>query len=600
MATHETQSLLTGAEDIRWNLSELYAGPDDPKINHHIHECRELSIAFSEQYKTRIVNLSDTELSSAYTDLIAIYSRMVSASQYANLLLSTRTNDNEARRLQSKVDVAFSEIMNNLVFFDLELGKAPPETIDRFQSSKALTTFLYNITRTCDLARYHLSEEEEKAITLKNITGKTAFKNLYGEFTSAFVYDFALNGENRQYSGDELRSLRFHPDADVRRRAMQTFFKKYEENKIVFTSVFNSIIKDYNISKQQRGYASAINVMNTENDLDDSVIDTLIHITTESNSLLRRYYRIKKKLLGLDVLTPADIYAPLPESDRQFTWDEARELVLKAFSSFDADFHQKVSLMFDQRRIDAPAAKHKRGGAFCSSSTPDRNPYVLLNFTGKVRDVSTLAHELGHAIHAMYSQKQHIFSYHPILPLAETASIFSEMILTDLLLNTYNDNHLKISLLSAKLEDIFSTSHRQNMFTRFELKVHEKIDSSLLSDEDFCDMYSDELKLMFGDTVTITDEYKWEWSSIPHLIRVPFYVYAYNFANLLVLSLYQQYLEEKSAFVPKFKEFLAMGSSAKPTDIIQVAGQEIHDPAFWKKSIVYIESMINRLERLIP
>ena len=338
---------------------------------------------------------------------------------------------------------------------------------------------------------------------------------------------------------------------------------------------------------------------NTENDLDDSVINTLIDVTTESYSLVQRYYKLKKKLLGLDELTLADIYAPLPEADKQFSWDEAKALVLDAFGSFDSDFYEKAKLMFDKNRIDAPAVKNKRGGAFCSSSTPKRNPFVLLNFTGKVRDVSTLAHELGHAIHSMYSKKQHIFTAHPILPLAETASVFSEMILTDLLLNTYDDDSLKISLLSTKLEDIFSTSHRQNMFTRFEVRAHDRIDKSLLSSTDMCTIYNEELKLMFGDSVTYTDEYQWEWSCIPHMIRVPFYVYSYNFANLLVLSLYQQYLEEKSAFIPKFKEFLSMGSSAKPTDIINLVDQDIHDPQFWQKSIVYIESMIDRLESLI-
>ncbi|NQU66324.1 MAG: M3 family oligoendopeptidase [Candidatus Marinimicrobia bacterium] len=599
MSVEKIQSTITGAENIRWDLSDLYSGPDDPTIESHIEDSRKLSILFSDLYKNRVIKLSDSELKTAYEELITIFNQMIEASQYANLLLSTSTNDDQAKGLQSKLDVAFSEISNNLVFFDLELGKLPNDKLQEFQSSIDLEKYLYIISRTCDLARYQLSEGEEKAITLKNITGKSAFKNLYGEVSSAFIYEFAINGEIKQYSGDELRALRYHPDTDVRKRAMKTYFKKYEDNKIVFTSVFNSIIKDFNISKNQRGYTSSINVRNTENDLDDSVINTLIDVTTESYSLVQRYYKLKKKLLGLDELTLADIYAPLPEADKQFSWDEAKALVLDAFGSFDSDFYEKAKLMFDKNRIDAPAVKNKRGGAFCSSSTPKRNPFVLLNFTGKVRDVSTLAHELGHAIHSMYSKKQHIFTAHPILPLAETASVFSEMILTDLLLNTYDDDSLKISLLSTKLEDIFSTSHRQNMFTRFEVRVHDRIDKSLLSSTDMCTIYNEELKLMFGDSVIYTDEYQWEWSCIPHMIRVPFYVYSYNFANLLVLSLYQQYLEEKSAFIPKFKEFLSMGSSAKPTDIINLVDQDIHDPQFWQKSIVYIESMIDRLESLI-
>ena len=211
-----------------------------------------------------------------------------------------------------------------------------------------------------------------------------------------------------------------------------------------------------------------------------------------------------------------------------------------------------------------------------------------------------MAHELGHAIHAMYSNKQHILNYHPILPLAETASVFSEMILTDQLLNKYDDdNHFKISLISSKLEDIFSTSHRQNMFTRFEIEAHNRIEKNLLSSEEFCEIYQNELENMFGDSVEYQPEYRWEWSAIPHMINVPFYVYSYNFANLIVMALYQQFLEEKDIFIPKFKQFLSMGGSAKPTTIIGIMGQDINEREFWQKGVVYIESLIDKLEVLV-
>ncbi|MFQ6609869.1 MAG: hypothetical protein ACE5D7_03600, partial [Fidelibacterota bacterium] len=254
---------LTGAETIRWELSDLFMSPDDPAIDSSINHCKELSFQFNKKYRGQVISLSEFELESAYNDIITIYEKMVSTSQYAGLLLSTNTSDDVAKQLQSKVEVAFSEISNNLVFFDLELGKLPSEKLESIKSNPSLQKYLYIITRTCDLAKYQLSEGEEKAITMKDITGKSAFKNLYGELASSFIFDFAINGEIKQYSGDELRALRYHPDPDVRQRAMKLFFSKYEEQKIIFTKIFNSIIKDFTISKNLRGYSSPVNVRNT-------------------------------------------------------------------------------------------------------------------------------------------------------------------------------------------------------------------------------------------------------------------------------------------------------------------------------------------------
>jgi len=307
-------------------------------------------------------------------------------------------------------------------------------------------------------------------------------------------------------------------------------------------------------------------------------------VTTESYSLVQRYYSLKAKMLNLPELTLSDIYAPLPDADRFYPFEEAKTLVLDAFQAFDEEFHTLTKTMFTEQRIDAPVEQGKRGGAFCSSSTPDLKPYVLLNYTGKVRDVSTMAHELGHAIHAMFSRQQNLTNYHSILPLAETASIFSEMVLTDYLLKNETDTAVKKALLTGKLEDIFATSHRQNMFSSFEIAAHAAINQNLQSADDLCELYSGELKKMFGNSVQMTAEYAWEWSSIPHIFNVPFYVYAYNFGNLLVLALYQQYLEEGASFKPRYKNFLSLvvppvppisQPLLMPTLIIRISGVKV-------------------------
>lgn len=400
-------------------------------------------------------------------------------------------------------------------------------------------------------------------------------------------------------SGGELRALRQHPKADIRQKAMRLFFKRYEENQILLTHIYNNVVKDYNTEKKLRGYASAISIRNSSQDLNDKAVQILHDVTTKSYPLVHRYYKLKSKLIKMPQLTLADIYAPMPKSDKFFTYNEAKTLVLKGFKAFDSEFHAFAKSMFDENRIDAPVAPQKKDGGFCSSATPDIKPYILLNYLGRTGDVATMAHELGHAIHDMYAAKQTLTNYHPVLPLAETASVFSEMIITDMLLKNETSKSAKIELLTDKLEDIFATSHRQNMFSRFEIETHTRISDSLLSAKQLCGIYENELKLMFGKSVKITPEYHWEWAAIPHIFEYPFYVYSYNFGNLLVMALYQQYLEEGQSFIPKLKHLLSLGSSLSPQDCLKTVNADITKPAFWDKSIRYIESLVSELEKLV-
>ena len=588
---------LNGSENIRWDLTDLFNGINDPRINESLALSGDRAVAFKHKYKKGIKDLTPIDLNHAYTELIEVFEPIYRVHQFGSLSLSTNTSDDDIKSLSARIEETLSLISNKILFFSLELAER--KDLETLESMPGLEDFKYNLNQTQKTKEYNLSEKEEQLINLKSLTGKSAFKKLYSEYTSSFIFEFEIDGEVKNLTGTELRALRQHPDPDIRRRAMDTFFTKFRDNKLIFTHVYNGIIKDYNIDRKLRGYPSSINVMNVNNDIDDNAVNALIDVTTESNTLVQRYYKLKRKMLGLNELTLADIYAPLPNASKSYTWSEAQKLVLDAFASFDDEFYSLAKSMFDLNRIDGPAVPNKRGGAFCSSSTPDLKPYVLLNFTGKLRDVSTMAHELGHAIHAMLSTSQHLFNYHPIMPLAETASVFSEMILTDKLLKEMNDKDAKITLLTSKLEDIFATSHRQNMFSRFEVKTHGIISERLMSSDELCKSYREELEEMFGDSVVYSDIYNWEWASIPHMLNVPFYVYAYNFANLLVIALYQQYLDEGDTFVPKFKTFLGSGSSASPSELTRTMGVDINNPDFWRQSMKYIEGMINQLEELL-
>jgi oligoendopeptidase F len=295
-------------------------------------------------------------------------------------------------------------------------------------------------------------------------------------------------------------------------------------------------------------------------------------------------------------MTLADIYAPMQHDAPAISWDNAKQIVLDSFQQFDDQFYAYAKDMFDSNRVDVFPSKVKRGGAFCSSSRPEIRPYVMLNYLGKQRDVATLAHELGHAIHAYFSSNQPLVNYHAILPVCETASVFCEMLVVDALKKSATSKQEKMVLLATKLEDIFATSHRQNMFSCFEQKIHDKMSSSRLSSSELCEIYAQGLKDMFGDSVDIPMEYHWEWATIPHMLDVPFYVYSYNFGNLLVLGLYQLYLHEGQAFIPKLKRILSAGSSKSPVELMRDEGIDILSSDFWQGSISYIESILNELQ----
>lgn len=589
----------TGAEAVRWDLSELYQSLDDPAIPAALQKIEQDVDQFVGRYKNHISELSSEALSTAFQQLAALLENAYKLEQYASLRYAVDTSDEQLKAFEAKINELTAKASNKLVFFDLELGRLTPAQMDRHRQAGCLSAYHYYLKRKFETAKYDLSEKEEQLGTLKDLTGSQAFYTLYEELVSSFRFEFELDGVKQTLNGDELRALRQHPDQEVRRRAMKDFLNRYQEHRIVISNCYNNIVKSYNIERELRGYPNAITQRNVGNDLNDQAVAALHEATVASYPLVHRYYDLKKKIMNLSDMTLADIYAPMPASSKSYSWDEAQSLVLTAFARFDNDFHQKARLMLDQQRIDAPVEPAKRGGAFCSSSIPGLNPYVLLNFTGKLRDVSTLAHELGHAIHAMFSSRQTIFNYHAILPLAETASLFSEMVLTDHLLKHESDPQVKISLLTNKLEEIFASSHRQNMFSCFEMATHDKIHRNLLSADELCRLYREELEKMFGQSVIITEEYQWEWAAIPHIFAYPFYVYAYNFANLLVLALYQHFLEQGTDFIPKFKQMLALGSSTDPVTITALAGADIRHQSFWEKSLKVIERYIDELEELI-
>ena len=585
-------------EDIVWDLNELYDSVTtdcQPLLN----SIDESANDFVEKYKGNVANLSSVELHQALKAMERLKSQFYQLSQFAHLNYSVDIQNTDVLKFVAKVDEFGSLLSNKVMFFFLEAGAVSDDCVDKWLSDSLNTNYDYLIRQTVKRNRYRLTEKEEQMINLKDLNGVDALKKLYGEHTSRYQFKLIIDGEEKTMNGTECRALRYHNDPKVRREAMALFFDRYKQDEHIMTHLFNTIIKDFNVERSQRGYQSPIETMNINNDLPNELVDMLHDVTSKSNKLVQRYYGLKKSILGLDRMTLADIYAPMNDDLPLVDWESAKQIVLESFQAFDSDFYEFTKDMIDRNRMHVFPSKVKRGGAFCSSSHPNVRPFVMLNHLGKQRDVATLAHELGHAIHAYFSSKQTLFNYHAILPICETASVFCEMLVIDELKKRATSPNELMILLTTKLEDVFATSHRQNMFSRFEQVVHKKVMDGRISGAELCEIYRNELAEMFGDSVEITDEYHWEWSSIPHMLDVPFYVYSYNFGNLLVLGLYQLYLDEGESFIPKLKRILMAGSSKPPVQLLADEGIDILSESFWQGSINYISSIIDELETVV-
>jgi oligoendopeptidase F len=582
----------------RWNLTDLFAAPGDFKFTQAKQTLQEQSATFAQRYRGMLLHLTGSEITDAIRKYEALLLQIHRLAQYAGLSLAVNVENSEVKAFEHGIREFVALIQNQLLFFELELGRFSEGKLKSCLVDEVCRPYWYFLERLAKTAHYQLQESEERIINLKNVNGAQAFENLYEELTSAFRFSFSLEGETRILNGEALRALRQHPDPAVRSQAMRLFMEKHAENHLVLGSCLNYIVKDFNQEAILRGYSSSIAVRNTQNDLPDELVDLLHTVTSASYPLVQRYYAFKKRFLGLAEFSLADIYAPLPQLAKEYDFFSAKQLVIEAFAKFDPEFRDLAEKIFAAGHLDAPVAEGKRGGAFCSAAAPGDLPYVLLNHLGRLRDVSTMAHELGHAIHYQLSSEQPLVHYHAALPLAETASVFSEMILADHLLRQQDDPHVKIALLAHKLEELFATSHRQNMFSNFERAAHERIRQGLTSAEELGRIYKEELGRMFGQSVLIPDWFQWEWSAISHFFALPFYVYAYNFANLLVLALYRMYQEQGSSFVPVLKSILRAGSGASPVDILRRAGCDVTSRQFWEKSLLVVEGYLDQIEAL--
>ncbi len=587
-------------ELTNWDLGALYAAPDDPELTATLQQLTDKAQSFRTCYKDNVASLQADQLAVALQEYEQLQIKGLLPYLYAQLLFTADSRPDEIKSLFAQVREEWAEISELLLFFELELMKLDEHQFRSVQSATESIPYRHYLNQLRKGAPYTLSEEVEQALKRKDLSGKEAFGQLFEELTSAFSYNFVRPDETEEteVTGEELLSLLYHSDGKIRERAFSTFLNKHRDNALVLTACFNNLLLDHEREGELRNYPDLMTPTHLSSETEPEMVEQMMAVTEQNYGLARDYFTLKKRLLGLKTMKNTDIYAPLPGSDRQFSLDEARQLVFDSFNDFSPQLATLADNFFKDQRIDCFPAPGKTGGAFCMGMLPGYQPYVLLNFTGNLRDVSTLAHELGHGVHFDLSQQQNLYHYQAPLPLAETASVFGEMLLTRKMLDSEQDKQVRIELLCVKLEEIIATTFRQNALTRFEIAAHKKRAEGLLSPDDYCDLWWQENSKLFGDTVEMIEPYRWGWAYISHFIHSRFYCYSYVFGELLVLALYQQYLEQGEDFVPLYLDLLKAGGSAPPQELLDPFGIDLSDPGFWQKGYDFVWGLLDELKEL--
>jgi oligoendopeptidase F len=528
-----------------------------------------------------------------------ILDRLDTLNGYANLRFASDTQAAEAVAFRNRVRGALAGYHNRLLFLELWWKSLDDEQVKLLepQGDEHLDfrQFLAELRR---FKPYTLDETAEKVINLKNPNGIDAVLTLYQMITSRMEFRLEVDGEERTLTDGEMRGLFFSPDYDLRGRVYPALMAGYDKEASVLAQVYATRVRDwYTEYVELRGFPSPISVRNLSNDVSDAAVETMLEVVHRNTGIFQNYFKLKGRWLGIEPLRRYDLYAPLAVSDDELPFDQAVASVVTTFERFDPRFGEMVERLFRERRVDSEIRKGKRSGAFCATIVPQLTPWVLVNYTRRFRDVATLAHEFGHAIHSMLASGHSLLTQHPTLPLAETASVFCEMLMTDRLLAETQDPIVRRDLLAAAVDDIYATVMRQTYFVRFEIEAHKAIMANK-SAEDLFVLYEENLREQFGDSMTIAPEFRSEWLCIPHIFNTPFYCYAYSFGQLLVLALYRRYQKEGADFIPGYVRLLSYGGSRSPAEALAEMDIDIADPAFWEGGFDVVRDMIAELESL--
>jgi len=578
-----------GTVDVLWQLADLYKKSDDPQVDADIAWCEQEAGAIRAGFAGRVASLAAGELHALVTRLEALETRLGKIATFAFLNFTTQTKNAAAGAFLQKIKEAGSRIGRETVFFELEWSKVDEKTAGSLLADETLAHYRHYLANIRRYARHLLSEVEETLLIEKAPVGRSSWTTLFEKVMGHLTFGAARRSE------EEVLTDLYSPDRNVRAQAAGDLTAGLRSQLHVLTHIFNTLLAEKMIDDRLRSYQEWISSMNLYNELKDATVEVLVEAVTSRYDIVQRYYRLKRGLLGLQELTDYDRYAPLPRlPTANIPWQQAREMVLASFREFSPQMSEIAARFFSEQWIHAPLLDGKRGGAFAHPCVPEVHPYVMVNYTGSLRDVSTVAHELGHGVHQHLAAQQGYYNSSTTLVLAETASVFAELLLFN---SQVADPEERRAFVCQKLESIFATVFRQVSMNRFEHLVHTgRRRQGELADEEISRHWLASQQAMFADSVTLRDEYAIWWSYIPHFLNSPGYVYSYAFGELLVLALYDLYKKEGAAFVPKYLALLAAGGSSSPCELLKPFGVDLDDPAFWLGGLNTIDDMLKMVE----
>jgi len=586
----------TGAEQVEWNLSDLYDGPDDPRIDSELDEASAAATAFRERYRGKLGELSAAELDDAVAELERIKSISTRVEIYSRLRLAADSTDQARGALVQKVRERNTQIDNELLFFDLEWSELDDDVAERLLVDPALERFASVLRSERRYKPYQLTEPEEKISAEKSVTGVSAWSRLFNELLSELRV--SLDGEDLSLD-EALAKLTRLTDQGERGRVAAAVTETLRPGLRTRGYVLNTILNERAVEDRLRGYDTWISARNLANEIPDEAAESLVDAIVSRYDIPQRFYALKARLLGLPRLRDYDRFAPLQHSGGTIAWDDARELVLESFTAFSPTAGDIVGRFFERDWIDAATRPGKMLGAFCATLVPDVHPYVLMNYAGERRSILTLAHELGHGLHGSLAQDLGLLNARTPLTLAETASVFGEALTFQKLMEREDDPRARLDLLVGRIDDTIATVFRQIALNRFEYAIHTgRREEGELPVERVSELWSAEQRRMLGDAVEVTDDYGIWWSYVPHFVQTPGYVYAYSFGYLFSLAIYRRYLDEGDALVEPYLDLLRAGGSAPPAELASRLGFDIGDPGFWSAGLDAIGVLVDEAEQL--
>jgi oligoendopeptidase F len=579
-----------------WSLTDLFPTQDSPEMEAAFEAIQAQVSDFEGRRRELTPDIPTVEFMKFVESLESISQLVHKVYSFASLRFYGDTQDQAAQTFLARVDQFMADIENRILFFSLWWKGLEEEQAERLLEHAEKYHYFLKELRL--FKPYTLSEPEEKVINIKNVTGAKAIEKLYETITNRYLFKVEIDGKQVELTRDELMVHARHHDPNIRAAIYQELYRVYGQDSLILGQIYQSLVRDWgNEQVNLRGFTAPISARNLANAVPDEVVDTLLKVCRSNADIFQRFFRLKARWLMMERLRRYDIYAPLAKSEKTYEYGDAAQMVLDSFRHFHPKIGDLAQRVFDENHLDSEVRKGKRGGAFCWSVEPGGTPWVLVNYQGRPGDVATIAHELGHAIHAMLAAHHTLFTFHSSLPLAENASTFGEMLVIDRLLAAEDDEEVRRDLLFRQVDDAYATIMRQAYFAIFERDAHEMIQKGVSVDE-LAQAYLENLREQFGDAVELSDEFKWEWVSIPHIYGTPFYVYAYAFGQLLVLALYKQFQEEGESFKPRYLEILSAGGSDAPAAILSRAGIDVYSRDFWQGGFDVIKDLIAQLEEI--